>query len=240
MTFVKIIGSESYYDPCWGRGDVRTNKRIEMIIIKQDTDVQYIPLNKVYHSSYNEKNPKLVNGNFTLRGYNVWVDEICECTQEEKDFLIQEMNKRNMYWGEISFQRYNPIYRTPHENRTKYETLLWKDKDLFPIVLNGVRMTYKQLKETKHDDFVTLSGDNGYSHCWAESSEFDKVFSLIEKMFRQEEDFTFEEKVKGNFTFAFNRVHFGSIYGYTFDEYGALVLRTTTSPIKPTHIVSNT
>jgi hypothetical protein len=59
-------------------------------------------------------------------------------------------------------------------------------------------------------------------------------------MFRKEEDFTFEEKIKGNFTFAFNRVHFGSIYGYKFDEYGALVLQTTTSPIKPTHIVSNT
>lgn len=238
--YIKVIGNESYFQRCWKGGDIRTDKRIEMIHIASDYAIKNIlKAGEVYRSHHNEKHPKLVNGQFTLKGYQILVDDICPCTDSEIEMLNNEMSKHNMYWGNVSFQQYD-VWGNPFTERTSYDTLLWKDKENFPIVLNGKKITYKQLSEIEHGDYITLSGDNGYSHCWAESADFSKVFEIVEKIFRKEDDFTFAEKKRGGFAFAFNKVNFGNIYGYNFDEFGALVVRTTNKAITPMSVVSNT
>lgn len=230
MECIKIIGNKTYFSGFCGLQ--KTNEKIEMIVIKPKKEVV---VNTEYYGNNNI--PKLVNGKFTIMGYNVWVDDIRECTKDEISILQQEIDKHNMYWGEISFKKYS-LNGTPC-GQVKYPTLLWKEKDLFPIVLNGQRITYKELKDRNVNGYFTMTWDNGYSYCCARSETFEKVYNLIDRIFRTEEEITLHEKCTTWF-FALNQVYCGDRCGYTFDEVGALVLNVTSAPIEPISEISNT
>ena len=235
MVYIKIIGSEYYFDPCWGRGYVRTNKQCEVIALMSEQSSEYIKLGEPY-----QLNGKLalVNGEFSIGCAYLFADTISTCSEEEIEKLDREIDKHNMCIGTIKHKRYAPIKGEFWE--CEYDDILWKDKDLFPINLNGKLITYKELREMRsQDDYIVLQGDNGYSHCWSESVEFNKVFDVIERIFQEE--FTNDEIIKGkNDSFSYKRVSYGERCGWRFGTHGELIIKSYSGEKrKSISIVSN-
>jgi hypothetical protein len=229
MEFIKMKG-DGLYSSMWSKGYQETNEKLEVIImVHKDSLISNIKLHEPLASMYTSALPKLVNGRFTTRGVCMRPREITKCSQDEIAKLQNEMKKRNLSYGTL----YVKEKWCGEVREKKYETLKYLDKEKFNIVLNGEKITYADLKKRENlDGYVTLSGDNGYSHCWSRSTEIDKVFAFIEKLF------AVKEFVRVGEIFGFNRAFNQEMEGWKFDENCALVLSTTKKEITPTSEVS--
>ena len=134
------------------------------------------------------------------------------------------------------------VYRRSVDVETNYFRYLTY-VSLFPQLVAGPIVRYKtiakELKDRNVNGYFTMTWDNGYSYCCARSETFEKVYNLIDRIFRTEEEITLHEKCT-TWSFALNQVYCGNRCGYTFDEVGALVLNVTSAPIEPISEISNT
>lgn len=227
---IKIIGTDCYFQQCWGIGWVDTKRPKEIIAIVGDYIIQYIEkaLNNEKCKEYtlSHGTPNITNGVFSLASQRIMVKSIADCTPEEIERLNTELDTRGMYWGEkeITFSYGTKIV----------EGLYWKSKDEFPIVLDEKVIKYKDLDKCEHGEHIVISGDNGYSHYWSDSVDFSKVKEIINKMF--------SEEVKSGCAFHNARVLADcELYGYHFDEFGALKINTYSGAKRErVSVVSNT
>ena len=165
--------------------------------------------------------PKLVNGNFVVHNLNVLVSEVWKVTDVEIQYLHQAITHNNMRWGEYTIKKEFFNWNEGKMNH-KEETLvglLWNDKDEFPIVIDGKRITYKELDgfEFTNDKFV-LSWDNGYSYCAAKSEDVSHIKTFIDN------NLFSDDAKKGHNGRVFTNTE---LYGYNFGKDGALMIRTT-------------
>lgn len=227
--FIKIIGTDCYFNPCWSIGWVDTKQPKEIIAMIRERDIQYVEkaLNnekcKEYTLSYGT--PNLTNGVFSLSGQKIMVNGIAECTQEEIARLNAELDAHGMYWGEkeITFSYGTKIV----------DGLYWKSKDEFPIVLDGKQIKYKDLNKCEHGEHIVISGDNGYSHYWSDSTDFSKVREIVDKMF--------SEDIVSNAFYHGRVITTWELYGYHFNEFGALKINTYSGVKRErVSVVSNT
>ena len=165
--------------------------------------------------------PKLVNGNFVPHNLNVLVSEVWKVTDEEILYLHKEMLRHNMRWGEYTIKK--EFYdwgkgKMSHKEDTLVG-LLWSEKDEFPLVIDGNRITYKDLDkfQFKNNKFV-LSWDNGYSYCAAKSEDVSHIKTFIDN------NLFSDEPKKGQYARVFANTE---LYGYNFGKDGALMIRTT-------------
>lgn len=229
MEFIKMKG-DGLYSSMWSKGYQETNEKLEVIIlVYKESGLLNTKLHEPLASMHTSSLPKLVNGRFTTRGVCMRPREITKCTQDEIATLQNELKKHNLSYGTIRIkQKY-----CGGVSEIEYKTLMYLNKEKFNIVLNGEKITYADLKKRENlDGYVTLSGDNGYSHCWSQSTEIERVFTFIEKLFAVKEFVSIGE-IFGN-----NRAFNQEMQGWKFDENCALVLSTTKRQITPISEVS--
>lgn len=229
-TYIHLKGHEYVFSPICGT--IKTDKPLDIITIKAKRDLQYYTAGKetcIGHCAM------IVNGEFTLRGQSIIIDSVCPCTKKEIANFTKVLAEHNMYYGEYTITREQCRfeYGKGYIKETKYEPaygLLWKEKDLFPIILNGKQIYYKDLQDELKGKYMSIGGDNGYSHYWSDSQKAEKVISVIEQMFAPN---------KPSSAFGNGHVIFGDLYGYYFEN-GALKVRLTEQPTERISVVSNT
>ena len=230
FTYVRLKGVEYLFSPI--RGRIKTNKPLDIITILPNNSLHYYVAGEskcVSHSAM------IVNGEFTLSGQSIIIESISPCTQDEIDNFTKVLAEHNMYYGDYTIVREQCrfVYGKGYIKETKYEPnygLLWKEKDLFPIILNGKKIYYKDLKDELKGKFMSIGGDNGYSHYWSDSQSAEKVIEVIEQMFAPN---------KPSSAFGNGHVIFGDLYGYFFQN-GALKVTLTEKPTERISVVSNT
>ena len=164
--------------------------------------------------------PKLVNGVFVPKSLNILVKEVYDVSDEEVLYIHKEIIRHNMRWGEYTIKKefYDRGKGKMSHKEFTLVGLLWAEKDEFPLVIDGERITYKDLDkfQFKHDKFV-LSWDNGYSYCAEKSEDVSHIKTFIDNLFS-------DEPKKGHNATVFANTE---LYGYNFDKDGALIIRTT-------------
>lgn len=93
-------------------------------------------------------------------------------------------------------------------------------KDDFVIHVGDKTTTYKELKKIgfNNDDKIILSGDNGYSHVWENTTKAENIFNFIDGLFGVAKPFVFENQC---------RAVSGERYGWKFNDCGELVISVT-------------
>lgn len=229
-THIHLKGVEFYFSPINGR--VKTNKPLDIITIVAKRDLHYYAVGE---SKYVSHSAMIVNGVFTLRSQSIVIDSVCPCTQAEIDNFAKVLSDHNMYYGDYTIIReqnhfeYGKGFIKETINEPAYG-LLWKEKDLFPIIINGKEIFYKDLQNELNGKYMSIGGDNGYSHYWSDSQKAEKVIDVIEQMFAPN---------KPSSAFGGGKVIFGDLYGYFFQN-GALKVTLTEKPIERVSVVSNT
>lgn len=228
--YIHLKGVEYLFSPI--RGIIKTDKPLDIVTIIANRDLHYYVAGERKCVSHQAM---IVNGKFTLRGQSIIIESVCPCTQEEIDNFTKTLAEHNMYYGEYTIVReqchyeYGKGYIKETTSEPTYG-LLWKEKDLFPIILNGKQIFYKDLKDELKGKYMSIGGDNGYSHYWSDSQSAEKVVEVIEQMFAPN---------KPSSAFGNGRVIFGDLYGYFFQN-GALKVTLTEKPIERVSVVSNT
>lgn len=228
--YIRLKGVEYLFSPISGK--IKTNKQLDIITIIANRDLHYYVVGE---SEYITHHAMIVNSEFTLRGQHIIIESVCPCTQEEIDNFTKTLAEHNMYYGEYTRvgEQHHYEYGKGYIKEPKYEPcfgLLWKEKDLFPIILNGKQIYYKDLKDELKGKYMYIGGDNGYSHYWSDSQSAEKVIEVIEQMFAPNKP----SSALGN-----GCVVFGDLYGYFFQN-GALKVTLTEKPIERVSVVSNT
>ena len=210
-------------------GNYRTGRKVE-ILTHSDSGGKYFSKGKEKYMMYE---PCIVNGNFTLSTQVVDVTEFREMTQAEILQFNQTLEAHNMHYGTIQVERrYTPFLAEPYTVTKELNVLLYKDKGLLEIVINGERQYYKDLDVSAlKGKYIVLQGDNGYSHYWSDGISAEKLVDFVERMF---------QPFKGNnYAFGMGKVHFGDYQGWHFID-GVLIVRMIDEKPKRESVVSNT
>ena len=228
VKYIKIKGNDCYFQQCWGIGWVDTKQPKEIIAMVREYDIQYVEKKINNEDAYclSHGTPNITNGVFSLAYQRIMVHSIEECTPSEIEQINAALDYHGMYWGtkEITKKSTRFVHGQGfiHETRTQTcETLYWKSKDDMVLVVDGQRIHYKDIDKCEHGEHMCIGGDNGYSHYWSDSEDYSKLKELVDKMF---DEGVLEER-HSNF-------HHGivfadcELYGYHFDEFGALKVRT--------------
>jgi len=175
-------------------------------------------------------NASVIGDNFTLNWRHIELVEFRECTEKEIKHFNKVLSDNNMAYTEYEREVLNLFGRVEKET---FFNLLWIDKDLFPIVINGKRVLLKDFNPSAYDGkHVLVGGDNGYSHCWSGSMKFEDVVKVIDTIFKK------SDSNATNAIFGDSRVMHGELGGLRFSEHGYLVISVVDEPAERKSIVS--
>lgn len=215
----KEIKHSMYFGSCKG-------KEIELVVVLSDFEQQHFVERNVAKSGVRVTPSVDVNsGELTLYTTFVLVSEYRVATEKEIELFNTKLAEKNLVYETRKYKKlYFPFDRAKYMNEEDFATTYYKDKDNFRIVLGDKVVTYKELKETQFadDDKIVLSGDNGYSHCWASTIKANDVFKFIEVLFAVPTlETTRIDSCRQSVAFC------NELWGYNFNQYGELVLRVT-------------
>lgn len=173
-------------------------------------------------------NASVIGDDFTLDWRHIELVEFRECTEKESKHFNKVLSDNNMAYTEYEREVLYPFRR-----KETFFKLLWIDKGLFPIVINGKRVLLKDFNPSAYDGkYVLVGGDNGYSHCWSGSMKFEDVVKVIGTIFKK------SDSNATNAIFGDSRVMHGERGGLRFGEHGDLVIRVVDEPAERKSIVS--
>lgn len=222
----KMISHSMYF------GSSLKDKEIE--VIGSITDFQF-----EHYAEYNVPNKgisispfiNMDNDKLSLFNEYMLISEYRPATKFEIKYFDSVLASYNLVfeyrdWVNVCY----PYNRDKFEKHADVLNVYYKDKDNMQIVIGGETITYKQLKkiEFNNDDKIVLRGDNGYSHCWADTINADKVFGFIENLFKIP---SVNNDYKTNNISLQALAKKGEFWGYQFTDKGQLKLNLTKKDI---------
>lgn len=224
-------------------GSTFVNKQVEVIGSISDYNLE------IYDKKNNKESGVVVtpsinitNNEISLGNKFYYITEMREVNDAELQLFNTELAKYNIVFEKrkLAFVRH-PIGKSQYVQYIELLHPYYISKDDMQIVFrDGRTTTYKELLKNGfgENDKVVLNGDNGYSHCWAETFDAKAVFNFIELLFETQ---SLEKTASRNRAVYDSRVptYSLSLYGWNFNEQGQLIVNITKKDIHYSE-VSNT